>query len=145
MKKFLTFALIFLAVLGVTTLTNRDTALAASCKSAPTSDECKNKCVESSILHNSDDGKYFCDEGDGDGIYAILNLVLDIFTYGVGTLGVIGIVISGIQYLTAADNEQKMAKAKKRIIEVVIGLAIYAVLYLALKWLLPGGITGDGS
>jgi len=82
----------------------------------------------------------YCDDGEGGGVYEILYIVLNVLTIGVGVLGTLGIVISGIQYLTAGDNEQQVATAKKRIVEVVIGLAIYAVMYVVLQWLIPGGI-----
>ena len=52
----------------------------------------------------------------------------------------LGIVISGVQYLTARDNEAQMTKAKSRLINIVIGLAIYAVMWGFLQWILPGGI-----
>lgn len=75
---------------------------------------------------------------EGGGVYCILELVLDILTYGVGALGVLGIVISGIQYATSEGDAAKMTKAKNRIVQVVIGLVVYAVMYLALKFLVPG-------
>lgn len=75
---------------------------------------------------------------DDDGITCILNLVIDIMTIGIGILGVIGITVVGIQYLTAGGNEEKTRKAKTRMFDIVIGLAAYAVLYALLKWLLPG-------
>ena len=76
----------------------------------------------------------------GEGVWYILNLIVTIMTFGVGIGGVAGIIIAGLQYITAADNSDRMAKAKKRIIDVVIGMAIYAVFWAALNWLLPGGI-----
>ena len=83
-----------------------------------------------------------CDDGNGSAMKAILSLILQILTYGVGVGGVLGIVISGIQYLTARDNEAQAAKARRRILEVVIGLIVYAVMYVVLQFLLiPGGIN----
>ena len=79
------------------------------------------------------------DDNNGCGVYMILNLIIDILTYGVGIAAVIGITISGITYLTAKGNEQQTIKAKKRIYEIAIGLVAYAVLYTALAFLLPGG------
>ena len=76
----------------------------------------------------------------GEGIFSILGLILNILTYGVGIAGVLGIVLSGVQYLTARDNEQQVAKAKSRIINIIIGLAIYAVMWGFLQWIIPGGI-----
>ena len=74
---------------------------------------------------------------DANGILCILNLVVDIMTIGVGILGVVSISIVGIQYLTAGDSEEKVRTAKRRLFEIVIGLAAYAVIYALLKWLLP--------
>ena len=70
-----------------------------------------------------------------DGIKCILELVVDILSIGVGVLGVIGISIVGIQYLTAGGSEEKTRKAKRRMLEIIIGLATYAVLYSLIKFL----------
>lgn len=72
-----------------------------------------------------------------DGIQCLLQLVVDIMSVGVGILAFIGISVSGIQYLTAGGSEEKTRKAKRRILEIVIGLALYVVIYAVLKWLLP--------
>lgn len=86
------------------------------------------------------------DGGNGDGIFFILNIVLTVLTYGVGIAGTLGIILCGIQYLTAKDNEQKVAKAKSNLFNIVIGLIAYALLWSFLQWLLPGGIlNGSGS
>ena len=79
------------------------------------------------------------DDGQGCGIYTVLNLVVDILSIGIGIVGVIGITVAGIQYLTAKGNEQQVTKAKRRIFEIVIGLIAYVVLYAFTQWLLPGG------
>lgn len=82
-------------------------------------------------------GGCVCDDGKGSSIRDILNLVVDIMTIGIGILGVVGISIVGIQYLTAGGSEEKTRKAKRRLFEIVIGLVAYAVIYFLLKWLLP--------
>lgn len=73
-----------------------------------------------------------------DGVGCILRLVVDIMSIGIGILGVIGITIVGIQYLTAGGNEEQTRKAKHRMFEIVIGLVAYVILYAILRWLLPG-------
>lgn len=79
-----------------------------------------------------------CAEKEGEqSILCLLELGADILSVGVGILGVIGISVSGIQYLTAGGSEEKTRKAKRRIFEIVIGLAAYAVMYYILRWLLP--------
>lgn len=106
------------------------------------------KCVSSSILGSDYDAggnevgsdysgqkvHCICDDGEGSSIKHILNLVIDIMTIGVGILGVVGISIVGLQYLTAGGSEEKTRKAKRRLFEIVIGLAVYAVFYAVLTW-----------
>lgn len=99
-------------------------------------------CVKTIILGGSD--HEVCDN-DGSSIYALLRMIIDIMTIGVGILGVIGISITGTQYLTAGGNEEKTRKAKRRIFEIVIGLAIYAVFFLVMQWLIKDFEIKDGS
>ena len=70
----------------------------------------------------------------GDILKALLNIVL----YGLGAAATIGVVIAGIQYLTARDNEAQVAAAKKRLVEVVIGLVAWAAMFTVLRLLIPG-------
>lgn len=74
---------------------------------------------------------------DSDGVGCILKLVVDIMSIGIGILGVIGITVVGIQYLTASGDEAKTRKAKQRMFEIVVGLVTYVIIYAALRWLLP--------
>lgn len=91
-------------------------------------------CVSTNIL--GEDGCK-CDE-NGESINDMLNLVVDILSIGVGIVGVIGISIVGIQYLTASGDEAKLTKSKRRMLEIIIGLVVYVLLYAILRWLLPG-------
>ena len=97
-------------------------------------DQLKQGCVSTSILSNG----CSCDKGDGSEVTRILKLVMEVMTIGIGVLGVLGITVVGIQYLTAGGNEEKTRKAKQRLLEIVIGLAVYVLIYALLKWLLPG-------
>ncbi|MBR2803081.1 TrbC/VirB2 family protein [Candidatus Saccharibacteria bacterium] len=79
------------------------------------------------------------DAPDGEeGIKHVLNLAVDILSVVIGIVAVIGIVIVGIQYLTAGGNEEQTRKAKRRLFEIVIGIVAYVLMYALLKWLLPG-------
>lgn len=95
-------------------------------------DEGSSNCVDTAILGN---GGEYCDDGSGSGVLNLLGDVVDILSVGVGILGVLGITIVGIQYLTAGDNEEKTRKAKRRMLEIVIGLVAYILIYAILKWL----------
>ena len=91
-------------------------------------------CVKTAIIG----GGEVCDDGNGSSIIEVLKLVVNIMSVGVGILGVVGITVVGIQYLTAGGSEEKTRVAKKRMLEIVIGLAAYAVSYWILQWLLRG-------
>jgi len=93
--------------------------------------------VETSIL--KDCGSKAEDE-DGAGIFCILNIVLEVLTYGVGIAATIGFVISGIQYATSRDDAGQLARAKNRMINIAIGLFLYATMWALLNFLLPGGL-----
>ena len=86
-------------------------------------------------------GDDFCECGHGESVIAILKLIVEILTIGVGILAAVGITITGTQYLTAGGNEEKTRKAKRRLIEIVIGIAVYVSIYFLLKFLIPGWET----
>ena len=82
---------------------------------------------------------------DESGIWHMLNLGLDILSIGVGVLSVVGIILVGIQYLTSKDSADQSKKARTRISQIVIGVAIYATLFAVMQWLMPGGVFNPES
>lgn len=76
-----------------------------------------------------------------DSIEWLLKLILNILVYGLGAAAILGVIIVGIQYMTARDNEQQATQAKKRLFEIVIGLVAWAVMFAVLNWLIPGGFS----
>ncbi len=100
---------------------------------ATTSDE----VVETNFFGN------YTDDGEGCGVYMILNMIIDILSIGIAITGVIGVTLVGIQYMTAKDSEEKTRKAKNRMLEIVIGLVAYAALFAGVQWLLPGGLMNN--
>lgn len=127
------------------------------CAPMATAISCPSNCVESSILGHDYDAsgnevsssytgekiRCSCDDGKGSSVLNILSLVVNIMTIGIGILGVVGITIVGIQYLTAGGNEEKTRKAKQRLFEIIIGLVAYVIIYALLNWLIPGfGMPG---
>ena len=93
--------------------------------------EDKDPCYHGAILE-------VCDDERGSGVISVLNMVVNIFTVAIGILAAVGIAITGTQYLTAGPNEEKTRKAKRRLIEIIIGVAAYVLIYSLLVWLLPG-------
>ena len=86
-----------------------------------------------------------CDETGENALFSVLAMALTVMTYGVGAAAVLGVVITGYQYMTARDNSAQVMKAKNRLLQIVIGLAIWVVFWGVLQFLLPGGIFGNGG
>lgn len=86
-----------------------------------------------------------CDSGtEGDAaVLNVLGLTVKIFTVAVGVLAVVGIIIAGVQYLTARDSEEQVRKAKKRLVQVIIGIIAYVLLFGIANFLIPGGFFND--
>ncbi len=87
-----------------------------------------------------------CNSGSGGGaLFEVLSIILNVVTYGVGAAAIIGVIITGYQYMTARDNSAQVAKAKNRLLQIVIGLVIWVFFWGILQFLLPGGLFGNGS
>ena len=86
-----------------------------------------------------------CISGGDGGIWTILLIVLNVLTYGIATAGVLGLVLSGIQYMRSAGDPGTMTKAKRRIGQVVIGLFCYGLMWVLLQWMIPGGLISRGQ
>lgn len=74
---------------------------------------------------------------EGCGVYTTVSFIVDILSIGIGIAAAIGITISGIIYLTAKGDVSRTTKAKRRIFEIVIGIAVYSVFYALLSFLTP--------
>ena len=74
--------------------------------------------------------------GEG-GIMNIATLVVTILTGAVVVAGTIGIIFCGIIWMTARDNEAQVAKAKKRMFDIVVGLVAWVLLALIINLLIP--------
>ena len=82
---------------------------------------------------------WMCDgnQADQNSIIDLILLVINIMTAGILVLATVGIVICGYTILTARDNEAQVSKARKRLVEVVIGLIAWVLGTLVLNLLLP--------
>lgn len=82
-----------------------------------------------------------CGSGSTDtlgGVGAILKTAVTILTYIIGGLAVAGLVYAGILYTTAGGNAEQTKKAISYIRNVILGILVYAVMQIALVWLVPG-------
>ena len=74
------------------------------------------------------------------GIWGILLLVINILTAGIGIAAVGGVLYGSILYSTAAGSPEQTKKAKVTILNVVVGLVAYALMYSFLNFIIPGGL-----
>ena len=101
--------------------------------------DCSKYCVETSLMGTQGSAaRLSCDTDQKGGlIRSKLLVVIDIISIVIGALGVAAITYVGIIYLTAGADVAKAVKARTRLIEIIIGLAIYAMLYTILNFLIP--------
>ncbi len=87
------------------------------------------------------------DCGEDGGISTIIKMVLNFLLGGVVTVATIGLIAVGVRYLAARDNEQQVAQAKRRALQIIIGLATATMLWVLVPLALPGMSEGgiDGT
>lgn len=99
-----------------------------------------NKCggVDTSIISCNTSGSGI----EGTGLWALLLIGLNVLTGLVGVAAVAGIVYGAIMYTTAGGDQGKVEKAIEIIRNVVIGIVAYALMYVGLNFIIPGGVFG---
>lgn len=105
-----------------------------------TNDKTKNRNLTNDDKPGDGESYCFCPTNETDenaAIKEILQIIINIMSIGIGILGVVGITITGIQYLTAGGSEEKTKKAKRRMFEIILGLVAYVLIYAFLLWLIP--------
>jgi predicted small integral membrane protein len=76
----------------------------------------------------------------GTPIVKDLNDIIKFLSAGVGVIVTGAIIVGGIQYMTAGDNPNAVAEAKKRITNALIALIAFFFMFMFLQWLIPGGV-----
>lgn len=123
--KIFTLLFTFIALGGVLAVTPQAQAL-----------ECG--ILPDSVCSKADSG------GSGDvkdtGVWALLLLVINIMTAGVGILAIGGIIYGSVMYTSAGGNQDQVKKARGILTNVVVGVIAFAAMYALLQWLIPGGV-----
>jgi len=88
-----------------------------------------------------------CDQGNSggtsvkdNGIWGLLMTAINILTAGIGIVAVGGIIFGSILYASAGGSADQVKKARTIIINIVIGLLAYALMYSFLNFIIPGGL-----
>ena len=74
------------------------------------------------------------------GLWGILLLAINILTAGIGVAAVAGIIYGSIMYASAGGGPEQVKKAKEIIMNVLLGLVAYALMYAFLNFIIPGGM-----
>ena len=73
-------------------------------------------------------------------MWGLLLIAINILTAGVGIAAVGGLILAGITYATASNDQNKIVKAKEMIYNVVLGIVMFALMWSFLQYLIPGGV-----
>jgi len=79
-------------------------------------------------------------DSSSSAVLALLEWVISILTAGVGVAAVAAFVFAGITYASADGSAEQVKKAKTIMQNTVIGLVTFAVMALALQFIIPGGV-----
>ena len=81
----------------------------------------------------------WCSKGDtdGEGIKNLIKFVADILTGAVVVAGTVGLVICGVLWMTARENEAQVATAKRRMLDIVIGMVAWILVYALANLFIP--------
>ena len=74
--------------------------------------------------------------GEITSVFTWFNVIFQLLTAAAGVVFIILLIVGGFQYLTGAGNEEATGKAKKLMIDAVIGLIITLIAYAAGYWIL---------
>jgi len=101
--------------------------------------------VDTGVIQNPDrDHNENCSGGqdclEDNELVIIAKVVVNLLSALVGIVVTIVIVLAGIQYASSGGNPQAVASARKSIVNGVIALVAFGLLWTGLQWLIPGGL-----
>lgn len=77
---------------------------------------------------------------DSEAIFALLNFFLTILVALVGIVAIGMFIWAGVLYASGDANSNRVAQAKTIMTNTTVGIMAFGLMYLALNWLIPGGI-----
>lgn len=99
----------------------------------------KNNPLQYNTIKDSLPRSRFEDTVDGQTTFfspdMIINDILKLVNLVLASLAIIGLVISGIMYITAGDDPEKAKSARNNVIYIITGIVIYIAAY----WLIVFG------
>lgn len=83
---------------------------------------------------------FWCGEAETDGegtVTNIISFIIGVMTIGIAVLGTVGIIWAGVTIMSARDDAAQVQKAKRRILEIVIGLVLWVLAAAIVALFLP--------
>lgn len=80
------------------------------------------------------------DPKSGGAIVFYLKLVLKLINGLVGAIIILMLVIAGVQYIISAGDPANVKSAKNRVMNAIIALVLYMMMFAIINFLVPGGI-----
>lgn len=78
--------------------------------------------------------------GKGNPIVDISYAIIRFLSFGVGLVIAASIIYAGIQYSASSGNPENSQNAKNRIINSLVGLVFYLLIFAFIQFLVPGGL-----
>jgi hypothetical protein len=76
----------------------------------------------------------------------LINTVFKVIISAAGVIFLILFLVGGVQYLTAAGNEEATGKARRLLVDSIVGLIIILAAWAVGTWILGAlGLTADSS
>lgn len=78
--------------------------------------------------------------GKGNPIVDLAYAIIKFLSFGVGLIIAASIIYAGIQYSASSGNPENSQNAKNRIINSLVGLVFYLLIFAFVQFLVPGGL-----
>lgn len=78
--------------------------------------------------------------GEGSPIVDFAYAFIRFLSFGVGLVLIASIIYAGIQYTSSTGNPEATAAAKDRILNAIVGLLFYMLIFALIQYLVPGGL-----
>ena len=77
-----------------------------------------------------------CTDGSGKSINDILAMVINIFSWFVGVVAVIFVIVAGLKYITGGGDSSAVKSAKDTLLYALVGLVIVALAQVLVHFVL---------
>lgn len=98
------------------------------------------------LINPADNPSRVAGQTGGEGSFR--NIILQIVNFFLGFLGLIAVIMviyGGIQYVTAAGNQEQIDKAKKVIMYAIIGIIIVLISFALVNTVIQGAGLGQDT